>query len=244
MKKILFFALMLSLTSMYGQKEIAWFDAGVKGMYGGSSLLNSAVMDAKNLDYELMFSNSYGIGGKFGINKVYSGLALEVMYKKGNAEIQNLAEGQKNLNVDWNALELYTLFRNNAHLGFFELGPKFSFIQGMERTDGFGNTLDLKEADMVSGMNIAGVLSFGVLVLGNDSSFSGQIGLRLEYGFTDIIKEGAGRTAFEPFPALATENLDYSTSAPIFAGLVFELNWGLGYYGTSQCGGRPKLFSF
>jgi len=208
-------------TLSFGQKEIVWFDTGVKAMFGGSSLLNSMVIDADNLDYNLAFGNSYSVGGKFGINSGFNGLALELMYNKGNASIQGL-NGQSDLDLDWTAIEIYTLFRNNANLGFFEIGPKFSLLQGLERTGLDGTLTDIKAAELTNNFNISGVLSFGVLLLGNDRAFSGQVGIRFD----------------------STEAVTYSQSTPLYAGLVFELNFGLGFYGISQCGGRPKLFGF
>lgn len=236
----------LAIASLsFGQKEIAWFDTGLKAMYGGSSIYNTMVADASNLDYNLVFSNAYSVGGKFGINRGFSGLALELMYHKGNATIQNTTDIGVDPEVNWSSIDIYTLFRNNANLGFFELGPKFSLLQSFERTTAGGEASDLKGAELTNNLNISGVLSMGVLLLGNDRAFSGQIGLRFEYGFTDMIAEGAGRTAFEPFPdANLNGEAEYGASAPIFVGLVFELNFGLGFYGISQCGGRPKLFGF
>ncbi len=244
MKQLLTICLLTIASLSYGQKEIAWFDTGFKAMYGGSSILNSAVAEASSLDYTLTFGNSYSLGAKFGINRGFNGLALEAYYTKGNASIQNLAEGEADLNVDWTGLDFYTLFRNNANLGFFEIGPKFSLLSSFDRTTGDGSKRDLKEADAVNSLGISGVLSMGVLLLGNDRAFSGQIGLRFEYGFTDMIKEGAFRDSFEPFPDLTTEGVEYAKSSPVFVGLVFELNFGIGFYGISQCGGRPKLFGF
>jgi|GEM_PF-253477 len=246
MKRLLTICLLAISTLSYGQKEIAWFDVGFKAMYGGSSILNSAVNDASGLDYSLVFGNSYSVGGKFGINKGFNGLAIELMYNKGNAEIQDLLSSTNTpVTVDWTGIDIYTLFRNNANLGFFEIGPKFSLLQSLDRTGRDGMLTSLTDdAEVETNLGISGVLSMGVLVLGNDRAFSGQIGLRFEYGFTDMIKEGAGQDRFEPFPDLVNENVTYSKSAPIYAGLVFELNFGLGFYGISQCGGRPKLFGF
>lgn len=244
MKNLITICLLFVTSFLTAQKEIAWFDTGIKAMYGGSSLLNSAVSDASGFDYELAFGNSYSVGGKFGINRGYNGLALELLYNKGNAAIQNLNGGQ-DLNVDWSAIDIYALFRNNANLGFFEIGPKMSLINSFERTTGAGETVNLKDQDgVINNLNLSGVLSMGVLLLGNDRAFSGQLGFRFEYGFTDVIKGENAQAIYEPFPDLAGENVTYSKSAPIYAGLVFELNFGLGFYGISQCGGRPKLFGF
>lgn len=247
MKKLLTICFIAVATLSYSQKEIAWFDTGIKVMYGGSSAYSAMVADASNLDYNLAFGNSYSVGGKFGINRGFNGLAVELLYNKGNATIQNNGGGS-DLELDWTGIDIYTLFRNNANLGFFEIGPKFSLLQDLTRASGDGNIRNLKDDELTNNFNISGVLSIGVLLLGNDRAFSGQIGLRLEYGFTDMMSGDAdiATLGLEPFPdaALSTTAIERSSTAPIYAGLVFELNFGLGFYGISQCGGRPKLFGF
>jgi len=225
-------------TSAYSQKEIAWFDTGIKVMYGGSGLVNNAIVDHPDLNYELAFGNSYAIGGKFGVNRGYNGLAVEVLYSQSGQTLENLAS-ELVPESKWKSVDLYLLFRNAKNLGFFEIGPKVGFLQGFERTDANGQ---LTEFDNYASRYISGVLSFGVNVLGTDGAFSGQIGLRFEYGFTDLNGEDVGTT--EPFPF--EPNLyanGYEKSIPVYAGLVFELNWGLGYYGIAQCGARAKFFN-
>lgn len=243
MKKIITICFIAVTTLSYGQKEIAWFDTGIKVMYGGSSAFSSMVADANNLDYNLAFGNSYSVGGKFGINRGFNGLAIEVLYNKGNASIQNTGAGS-DLELDWTGIDIYTLFRNNANLGFFEIGPKFSLLQDLTRTNASGELRNLKEDELSNNLNISGVLSMGVLLLGNDRAFSGQIGLRFEYALTDLMNADAANLGLEPFPDAMPATLSRSSTAPLYAGLVFELNFGLGFYGISQCGGRPKLFGF
>ena len=45
-----------------------------------SNILSNAVIDDPNLNYELNFGTAVGFGGKFGINRGYNGLAIELMY--------------------------------------------------------------------------------------------------------------------------------------------------------------------
>lgn len=215
-----------------------WFDAGLKAMYGGSSILNQAAMDHPDLDYNLVFGNAYSVGAKFGINRNYSGLAIELMYNNASHEFQYLQDGPAP-KMEWKSYDAYFLFRNAQNLGFFEIGPKFSFLKEFKRTDATGELTDM--ADLAD-IGISGVLSFGVNVIGTDGSFSGQIGLRLEYGFTDMIAS-AGHDKGEPIYVADVYKDGYTKNTPVFAGLVFELNWGIGYYGIAQCGGRAKFFS-
>lgn len=225
----------------YGQKQIAWFDVGLKAMYGGSSILNSTAMDHSDVDYMFAFGNAYSFGGKFGINSGYNGLAIEAMYNKADHELQILNDSYYAPKMEWESYDLYLLFRNAQNLGFFEIGPKFSFIQKFSRANENGELVDI--ADDINSPGISGVLSFGVNVIGTDGAFSGQIGIRAEYGFVDLIGD-SGQANGEPYATIPNfYGGEYTKNTPIFVGLVFELNWGLGWYGVSQCGGRPKLFA-
>ena len=243
MRNFLILCLLAISTLSYSQKEIAWFDAALKVMYGSSSLLNNAAINSSSLDYEINFGNAISYGGKVGINRGYNGLAIELMYASSGSKFEY--NNELNVNnitpqVDWKSLDLYLLFRNAKNLGFFEIGPKIGFLSSVERTESLDGTVS--PLANINSKQISGVLGFGVNVIGSDGSFSGQIGLRLEYGFTDLIDVEAGSS--EPFPFDANIYADgYEKSAPIFAGLVFELNWGIGAYGIAKCGARAKFFS-
>jgi len=250
MRKLLILCFIAVSTIGYSQKEIAWFDAAIKVMYGSSSIINSAVIDDPNLNYELGFGGAVGFGGKFGINRGYNGLAIELMYTSSGETFEGLdpmTDGVSNgypaaPQIEWKSLDLYLLFRNAKNLGFFEIGPKIGFLRSMKRTDASGQLTDFTE---INKRQISGVVGFGVNVVGTDGAFSGQIGLRFEYGFTDLNGQDDLGAGAEPFP-YATDIYNgsngYQKSAPIYAGLVFELNWGLGYYGIAQCGARAKFF--
>jgi len=255
MRKLLILCFIAVSTVAYSQKEIAWFDAALKVMYGSSNILNSAVIDDPNLNYDLSFGTAVGFGGKFGINRGYNGLAIELMYTKSSQTFEGLTDETNMIaypagpKVEWQSLDLYLLFRNAANLGFFEIGPKIGFLRGMDRTDADGG---LTEFTDINKRQISGVLGFGVNVIGS-KGFSGQIGLRFEYGFTDLNGQDDEGLGGEPFPFTASDDRPngiyngskgYQKSSPIYAGLVFELNWGIGAYGIAKCGGRAKFFSF
>jgi hypothetical protein len=249
MRKLLILCFIAVSTVGYSQKEIAWFDAAIKVMWGSSNILNNAVIDDPNLNYELNFGTAVGFGGKFGVNKGYNGLAVEVMYTSSGQTFEGL--DPQNMNgypaapkVEWKSMDLYFLFRNAKNLGFFEIGPKIGFLRSMKRTDADGALTDFAE---INKRQLSAVLGFGVNVIGTDGSFSGQIGLRFEYGFSDMNGQETADaiTTSEPFQyasGIYNGSKGYQKSAPIYAGLVFELNWGLGYYGIAQCGARAKFF--
>lgn len=246
MRKLLILCFIAVSTIGYSQKEIAWFDAAIKIMYGSSSILNNAVIDDPNLNYELGFGGAVGFGGKFGINRGYNGLAIELLYTSSGETFEGLSNDMVSYpaapKVEWKSLDLYLLFRNAKNLGFFEIGPKIGFLRSMQRTGADGQLSDFSE---INKRQISAVLGFGVNVVGTDGAFSGQIGLRFEYGFTDLNGQDDLGAGAEPFPYavdIYNGTKGYQKSTPIYAGLVFELNWGLGYYGIAQCGARAKFF--
>jgi hypothetical protein len=241
---LLFVGIFLSLQS-WGQKKIVWFDAGAKVQYGASGFYNAAL--ANNSDYNYRIGTGYGYGGKLGINFGFNGLSIDVMRNTGSQLLERKVNGTfsgNNETIDWSSWDVYALFRNAKNLGYFEIGPKISFLNSVEHTGVDGDTQPISENDFNSNV-VSGVLGFGVNFIGNDGAFSGILGLRFEYGLTDLITD-SGKINGAPLrnPAVYT-NTDKSTNSHVaFAGLVFELNWGIGYFAKTRCGARSKFIRF
>lgn len=229
-----------SCITLSAQKQIVWFDVGLRIQGGSSGILNQTIIDQTDTNYELAFTNSYGIGGRLGINKSYSGLSLEAMFNSFEQTFETQA-GAANETVNWKSIDFYPLFRNAKNLGYFEIGPKISFLR--EFSDNAGN--DIKEN--FSSTNIGAAVGFGAYILGTDGAFSATLGLRFEYGFTNYTNADAPE-GFTPIGYSFTDDtgatVEGNSSNPFFAGLVFELNWGIGYFGVAQCGGRSKFMMF
>ena len=239
-KALLYSLILLALNSATAQKKIVWFDAGLKGQIGNSSIFNKAVYDAENVNYELGLTSGYSVGGKLGINFEYSGLAIDVMYATGSNIFTRSGQPDGNIKHNWNAIDVYPLFRNARNLGYLELGPKVSLLNKMERTDAQGTT-DVKEE--FNNINYGAVLGFGVNLIGGEGAFSGIIGLRMEYGFTDIVSK-AGKIENAPTNLGNIYDQGYQSSHQVFAGIVAEFNWGIGYFGRAKCGARSKFIMF
>ena len=217
------------------QKKIVWFDVGLKAQAGATGFFNTDISDHPDVNYELNLTNGFGIGGKLGVNFDYGGLALEAMYNRGSLILENNAPGESAPEYDWSSFDIYTLYKTNKNLGYFEIGPKISFLSSM----------DYDGADVKSDYNspnFSGVLGFGANVIGSDGAFTGMLGLRFEYGFTDMVSDG-GKERGAPLSNVNGFTTDSSTN-PFFAGIVFELNWGVGYFGVAQCGQRSKFIMF
>jgi len=223
--------------SVFGQMHdrFWWLDAGLKVQYGANGLLNKALSDSPDWDYAVGTGLSYGL--KLGINKGFHGLTIDVMRATANPSFKNTLKSDPTIEIS--SLDLYTLYRNNRQQGYFEIGPKFSFIDKVVSTNADDGTL-LKSG--FTGNEISAVLGFGAYFIGSGGRFSGILGLRFEYGATDLVNEAVGGELGYPVadPTLYLGR-DYTKSTPIFAGIVFEMNWGIGHYGKASCGGRGKF---
>ena len=234
MKKLLLFALIFSTLTAFSQKKIVWFDFGIKAQGGATGFFNSDITDNEDINYDLALTNGYGFGVKAGVNFDYGGLALEGMFNQGSLTLEAL-NGETTPQYDWSSIDVYALYKTNKNLGYFEIGPKASFL----------NKMEYNGADAMSdynNINFAGVLGFGANLIGSDGAFTGLLGIRLEYGFTDFVSS-TGKERNAPLPNVSSFTNNASTN-PFFAGLVFEANWGIGYFGVAQCGQRSKFIMF
>ncbi len=240
MKKLLLLAFTtVCFHSVNAQKLDFWLDAGLKVQTGMSMLYNGAIGDDDNFDYT--FANSTKIGGKLGINWNYTGVSLDVMVGSLNGRFQNTGPGDlPDTEVRVNSVDIYLLFRDARRKGYFEVGPKVSFM-GDVKTGPKGGDSVIVDPDLYENTPLGAVIGFGTYVLGNDGRFSGILGLRFEYGFTDIVSS-AGTEAGNRQPVNYVG--DVASTNPLFAGIVFELNWGIGGVGQARCGEKSKFIWF
>ena len=245
MKQFFTIAVILVSLQLYGQKKIVWFDMGAKVQYGAAGLYNAAIANSDGYDYNI--STGYSYGGKLGINFGYNGLAIDVMRSTAKQEFEKTGSTAVPT-VNWQSWDVYALFRNAKNLGYFEIGPKISFVSKVEDNLVDGGSVGTSLTDRTTNYNknnIAGVIGFGANIMGNDGAFSGILGLRLEYSFTDFVgTEGAATAVSAPLRDPSVYADGYKKSNVAFAGLVFELNWGIGYFAKAQCGARSKFIMF
>ena len=250
MKQFFTIAVILVSLQLYGQKKIVWFDMGAKVQYGAAGLYNSAIANSDGYDYNI--STGYSYGGKLGINFGYNGLAIDVMRSTAKQEFEKTGATTVPT-VNWQAWDVYALFRNAKNLGYFEIGPKISFVSKVEDNLIEGGIVNptgtlTDRTTNYNKNNIAGVIGFGANIMGNDGAFSGILGLRFEYSFTDFVGPEGATTGANGVNSPLRDPLvyadGYKKSNVAFAGLVFELNWGIGYFAKAQCGARSKFIMF
>lgn len=249
--KNLFLIIALSLGISFGaqsQKLDFWLDAGLKIQTGFTALYNANATTANSSDQQwdntLASGTKYGV--KLGMNFNYTGVSLDIMKGKMRGkfqEINNTAGGTLSEDeITLDVTDIYLLFRNAKHKGYFELGPKYSIINDVTRVNSIS-----AESSNVSSLyetsNMGLVLGFGTYILGpEDGRFSGILGFRVEYGFQDSVNE-VGRTSADNRQPVNYGG-DFASTNSIFAGIVFEFNWGIGGVGQARCGERSKFIWF
>lgn len=222
------------------QKVYLWLDAGVKAGYGQTMLVNMDILN-NSAGISPKINGCYSVGGKFGVNfGEYYGITFDGMYSQyKNKYDYNFDQGVgvTSNEYKWSAIDFHPLFRYNRTINYIEIGPKFSFIQGVNQRNNSSTYTDVTSD--FNKTNVAGVFGFGWYAAG-DEAFTAIIGLRLDYGLTDFVSS-SGYDNNQIKLGLLEGN---ATTNPASVQLVFELNWGLGYYAKTVCGGRSRFYRF
>lgn len=222
------------------QKVYLWLDAGVKGGYGPTMMVNADILN-DGFNYTPKINGSYSVGGKFGLNfGEYYAITIDGMYSQFKQQFVYTPENSTKPTFNeyrWSNWDLYPLFRYNRTINYVEMGPRISFLRDMRQSNAGESYVDVKQD--FNDLNIAGILGFGWYA-GGDDAFTAIMGVRLGYQFQNFVSE----------TGIANNQIDLglfegeATTNPAFIQFVVELNWGLGYYAKTVCGKRARFFRF
>lgn len=221
------------------QKVYLWLDAGVKGSYGPNMMVNTDILNGFN--YTPKINGSYSVGAKFGINfGEYYAITVDGMYSQFKQQFTYKEDQSASSLVNeyrWSNWDLYPLFRYNRSINYIEFGPRISFLRDAKQANAGSSFTDV--TNDFNDTNMAAILGFGWYAAGDDA-FTAIIGIRLGYQLADFVSpEGIANNQIK----LGIVEGSASTN-PAFVHFVFELNWGLGYYAKTVCGGRARFFRF
>lgn len=217
-----------------------YIDAGVKAQTGATALINTAVNDHPEWNYDI--ATGFSFGGKVGFNFEDHGITVDVLFGKGESSFEKSLAGNggtENLIAEYSTTDLYLLYRLSRYRGYLEIGPKATFWRDITNRMPDGSTQDV--GSFYEDQSYSGVLGFGTYLIGTDGRFSGIFGLRFEYGLSDMLTQADGEPLGLPVLQDDLYANGYAQTVPFFAGLVFEMNWGIGYYGKASCGARGKF---
>lgn len=110
------------------------------------------------------------------IDALYSGFNQKFDYLKSNTRYDH--------KISWNNIHLALLYRMQKDGVYVELGPQYSLVQKLKNND--PNDPDTDVTDYYNKNYLSGVFGIGGYLF-NYETFTTMIGLRMGYGFGDMI---------------------------------------------------------
>ncbi|PCJ81357.1 MAG: hypothetical protein COA57_14300 [Flavobacteriales bacterium] len=220
----------------FAQKNPKWIDVGVKGSYNPSVIFNLNILNDKAYDYK--YSAGYSFGGKLGFNfNAEHQITVDGLYSKFN-QFMDINTTSITNHLSYNSFDIALFYRkNDLGGGYVEIGPQYSMISNAA-LNGDGVSDKLEKA------NYAVMLGFGQYIGGNDKiGFS--FGFRFGYVINDIINASSRTENGSPvYLPIKNNKFEYAPSNPIYAHVMLEVNWDLGYLVSSQCGKKTRFILF
>lgn len=220
-----------------------WLEAGLKGGYGVSFLINKNFYNDHNFSPKLSFGYMYG--GKIGINfnethAVTIDVTSSMLEQKYNYSTLN-SDSTRTIysgSVSFNTLDFLLMYRKASDGGYIEIGPQYSLISGVKVNDGgaSGTPAADPESNMIKSY-YAAVFGFGGYLVGTEN-FRITIGFRAAYGLNDIISSTGKQNNFPVGFAYS----GYKPTNPLTGMMVLEMNFDIGYFARSKCKKRKLRF--
>lgn len=232
----LFFVAVLAFSA----KSQVWFDAGVKGAYGPTIMLNKNVFDDN--DYKHKISAGHAFGGRLGVNFGYhAGLSLEYNAATGKQDFDLNSDLYNSFK--WKHSDILLLFRYSGNGAYIEVGGEYSNMGDVTLTKYRGGQSQEEDvSDKFENSYKSGVFGFGSYLLGGDL-FTLNLGIRLHFALDDMVNE-TGKELLYPFvDHQGTYDPTRKTLATA-AQLQAEFNYAWGRFAKTACSDRWRLFLF
>lgn len=233
--------LLFLISTVLAANSQVWFDAGIKGAYGPTFMLDNNVFD--DGDYKHKITSGHSLGARLGVNWGYhSGVSLE--YAAANSKQDFRLNNDLYNSFKWKHSDLLLLFRYSGSGAYVELGGKYSIMGDVTLTkhrDGQVTSSDVSEnfADNYK----SGVFGFGSYLLGGDL-FTMNVGIRLHFAIDDMVNE-VGKEANYPFVDHLPTSYDRTKKTLATAAqLQAEFNYAWGRFAKHACHDRWRLFLF
>lgn len=231
--------LLLVFFALTAESQV-WFDAGVKGAFGPTMMLDNNVFDDGNYKHKL--STGHAIGGRLGVNLGYhAGFSLEY----------NAATGKQDFNLDgdlfnsfkWKHSDILLLFRYSGNGAYVEIGGEYSIMGDVTLTK-FRGSQEFEEdvSDKFADNYKSGVFGFGSYLMGGDL-FTVNLGIRLHFAIDDMVND-AGKELDYPFVDYQASYDPSRKTVATAAQLQAEFNYAWGRFAKTACSDRWRLFLF
>jgi len=232
-----FLTLLLVVTFALAAHSQLWFDAGVKGAYGPTLMLDNNVFDSGTYKHKL--TTGHAFGGRLGVNFGYhAGVSLE--YSKATSKQDFNYQGGVYNSFKWKHNDILLLFRYSGNGAYAELGGKYSLIKEVDLSR-FNPSATTDVSDNFAKNYKSGVLGFGSYLMGG-GLFTANIGIRMHFAIDDMVSE-LGKENDYPIVEYTLPDRSKKTLATA-AQLQLELNYAFGRFAKSACHDRWRLLLF
>ncbi len=237
-------ALIVGATVLHAQKIGFWFDSGLQGGYGLTTLFNQNVWNDRQYDY--LLSTGFSLGGKFGVYYgLYNGVNVDVMWSRG---VQNfefpLGQVESSHKVQWTTIDVGLLYRFQSPSTYFELGPMLSFVSSIRDVYVINEVESTHDASKYYLSQYPSVVAGVGGYLLSAGTFTLMFGMRAIYSLTDVLSEDGKQSHF-PNPFSAGRPYEtYAPTRPISLLFVLEANYAIGYFAKTACSDRMSFFRF
>jgi|APTNR8051073442_1049403.scaffolds.fasta_scaffold01045_7 hypothetical protein len=236
MMRKLFYTLVPALLMAGTINAQLWLEAGGKFTFGPSGYYNAALAGDENHDYSLNMAFSAGLVAGLNIGD-YHGINLEALFGTYFQDLTYRGGAAPEVNsLEWEVADLYALYRFYPENGMYlELGPKLSQVRKTGQSLGI---VPADTKDQYANQYYSAVAGVGALIAGSDL-IAFKMGLRAEYGLTDLASE-TGQT--NGFPAYYAPSLvQGEITRPFRVTLGLELSFGIGGVAKASCGRRAFM---
>jgi hypothetical protein len=215
--------------------KVNTFEIQAKGLANSTWLFNKNISDiGDSQNYANGLGFNYGLGfnayfGKVGVGieglmgNHIGGYAGTLEFKDSSGAVISKTDYKSSVNIK--TIQIPLLFKLKSDMLYFELGPQYNLISSaVYKFSGDGMNMDSTVTSNYASSFFSGIMGFGAKIKFGASPLSLNIGLRLQYSFTDLKGVDAlGNDLSNPF----YYKEQASTSAAT-GGLVFALTYQLG----------------
>ncbi len=210
-----------------------WLEAGGKFTFGPSGFTNSNMASDGQHDFSLGLSHTAGavLGVNIGDNHGFNVEALLGTYYQ-DFTYRGGAEPLKQ-SVEWKVADYYLLYRLYTNNGmYFELGPKLTNLRNVSQTTGLST--EIPSGGAYEDQYYSAVAGLGTILAGS-KVFVIQMGLRFEYGLTDMVSVTGQR---DNFPAYYTSYANTAKTTAYRVSFGMSVSFALGGTAQAACGRR------
>jgi hypothetical protein len=220
MKKVLLSAGLFAMT-MSAKAQVISLDAGLKGAYSATEMFNNNISDLGDIqDYKMSTGSNYGLALNANFKSI--GLTVEFLGGQFNTGYQGtIGSTDYTSNVEINTFSIPILLKLGKQTGgYTEIGISTNGV----RNATYSNSLTTLTNDVTGKYKnyTTAVLGFGSKVsLGESFPLILNVGVRLQYGFTDA--EGVDAFGID-LKDYATYQKSSAASVGLHLGLTYKIN--------------------